>query len=453
LHSSFIKLPIDLRNSHRACSTAIQTALLCPSHRAKRILGVEGSMTSMHDLSHDAVIISGVRTPVGKFQGALSSFTATELGAHVVREAIARAAIDPASVDECVMGCVLAADLGQNPARQAALRGGLNDSVSAMTLNMVCGSGLKAVGLAAQSIATGDVEIVVAGGMESMSNAPYLLPHARRGFRMGDSAAIDSMIRDGLWCACEDTHMGISAEHVAQRYAITRKQQDAYAITSHARAAAAERDGRFAVEIASITLPASSSSDRNAPPTVVSRDESIRDEALDHPALALERLSSLRPAFLPDGTVTAGNAPGVNDAAAAVVVMSAARAASLGVKPLATIRAQATSGIAPKWVMLAPIEGVRRVLARAGWSVDSVDLFELNEAFSVQAIAVMRELGLAPDRVNVNGGAVAIGHPRGASGARILVTLIHEMIRRDVHRGVAALCLGGGNSVALAIER
>jgi acetyl-CoA C-acetyltransferase len=408
----------------------------------------------MHDESQAIVVVSAARTPVGKFQGALSSFSATELGALAVREAVARAAIDTSSVDECLMGCVLAAGLGQNPARQAALRAGLNDTVSAMTLNMVCGSGLKAVALAAQSIATGNASIVVAGGMESMSNAPYLLPQARKGFRLGDSIAVDSMIRDGLWCACEDAHMGIAAEAVAEKFSIARAEQDAYALQSHARAALAQREGRFAVEIASVTLPASRSTrNRNSTPTILSRDESIRDEALDDPTAALAALAGLRPAFKTEGTVTAGNAPGVNDAAAAVVVMSSARAASLGLKPLATIRAQATTGIAPKWVMLAPVEGVRKVLARAGWAIDSVDLFELNEAFSVQALAVMSELGLTPARVNVNGGAVAIGHPIGASGARILVTLIHEMIRRDVHRGIAALCLGGGNSVALAIER
>jgi acetyl-CoA C-acetyltransferase len=408
----------------------------------------------MHNESHDAVIVSAARTPVGKFQGALVSLSATELGAHVVREVVRRAAIDPASVDECLMGCVLAAGLGQNPARQAGLRGGLADSVSAMTLNMVCGSGLKAVALAAQSIAIGNAEVVVAGGMESMSNAPYLLPDARKGFRMGDSIAVDSLIRDGLWCANENAHMGMAAERVAEKYSITRGEQDAYAVRSHARASAAQREGRFAVEIASLTLPSNTSSrKRDAVPIILSRDESIRDEALDQPAAALAALAALRPAFKPDGTVTAGNAPGVNDAAAAVVVMSAARAATLGERPLATIRAQATSGIAPAWVMMAPVEGVRKVLRRAGWSIESVDLFELNEAFSVQAIAVMRELDVDPERVNVNGGSVAIGHPIGASGARILVTLIHEMIRRDVHRGVAALCLGGGNSVALAIER
>jgi acetyl-CoA C-acetyltransferase len=287
--------------------------------------------------------------------------------------------------------------------------------------------------------------------MESMSNAPYLLPQARKGFRIGNSVAVDSMIHDGLWCATEDTHMGIAAERVAEKYSISRAEQDAFALESHRRAAAATRAGRFAVEIASITLPVANKS--GGSPTVLTRDESTRDEALDNPTAALAALAALRPAFKPDGTVTAGNAPGVNDAAAAVVVMSAARAASLGLTPLATIRAQATSGIAPKWVMMAPVEGVRKLLGRAGWTIDSVDLFELNEAFSVQAIAVMRELGVTADRTNVNGGAVAIGHPIGASGARILVTLVHEMIRRDVHRGVAALCLGGGNSVALAIER
>lgn len=399
---------------------------------------------------HDAVIVSAARTPVGRFQGVLASLSAVELGAHVVREVVRRVSIDPASVDECLMGCVLAAGLGQNPARHAGLRGGLADSVAAMTLNMVCGSGLKAVALAAQSIAVGNAEIVVAGGMESMSNAPYLLPDARKGFRLGNSVAVDSMIRDGLWCAAEDAHMGMAAERVAEKYSITRAEQDAYALQSHARAATATREGRFAVEIASLILPAAK---KGAEPVVVAGDESIRDEALDHPAAALEALAALRPAFKPDGTVTAGNAPGVNDAAAAVLVMSAERATLLGLTPLATIRAQATTGVAPKWVMMAPVGGVRKVLLRAGWSMEAVDLFELNEAFSVQSIAVMRELGVDAARVNVNGGSVAIGHPIGASGARILVTLIHEMVRRDVHRGVAALCLGGGNSVALAVER
>ena len=327
----------------------------------------------MHDESQQAVIVSAARTPVGKFQGALSTLSAVELGAHAIRAAIARATIDPNLVDECLMGCVLTAGLGQNPARQAALRAGLADTVSATTFNMVCGSGLKAVALAAQSIATGNADIVVAGGMESMSNAPYLLPHARQGLRMGDSIAVDSMIRDGLWCACEDFHMGMTAELVAEKFSITRAQQDAYALQSHARAVAAQRAGHFAVEIASVTLPARASS-RAAAPTIVSSDESIRDQAVDDPAAALAALTALRPAFKSDGTVTAGNAPGVNDAAAAVVVMSAAKAKSLGLTPLATIRAQATSGVAPRWVMLAPITGVEKVLARAGWTTASVQV-------------------------------------------------------------------------------
>ena len=391
----------------------------------------------------EVVIVSAARTPVGKFLGALSPLSAVELGSIAVRAAIERATIDPASVTECIMGCVLTAGLGQNPARQAALRGGLTDTVSALTINMVCGSGLKAVALAAQAIALGDSEIAVAGGMESMSNAPYLLPHARKGFRMGNAQAVDSMVNDGLWCACDDQHMGMTGELVVDKHSITREQQDAYALDSHRKAAAAQQAGHFDAEIIPVTLPTK----KGEPSTIFAHDESVRVDA------SMEALSALKPAFKKDGTVTAGNAPGVNDAAAAVVLMSAERARDLNLSPLATIRAQATSGVAPRWVMLAPVTGIQKVLARAGWSIGDIDLFELNEAFSVQAIGVTRELGLSLDRVNVNGGAVAIGHPIGASGARILVTLVHEMIRRDVHRGVAALCLGGGNSVALAIER
>ena len=393
---------------------------------------------------NEVAIVSAVRTPVGKFQGAFAEMSAVELGAIAVREAVRRAGIDvvSVSVDECLMGCVLPAGLGQNPARQAALRGGIPDTVSAMTINMVCGSGLKAVALAAQAVMAGDAEVVVAGGMESMTNAPYLLPQARRGMRMGDSVAVDSMIRDGLWCACENYHMGITGENVAEKHAITREQQDAYALESHRRASAAWREGRFDAEVVSVEVPG-----KKGAVTVVKRDESVREDA------SLESLAALKPAFRKDGTVTAGNAPGVNDAAAAVVVMSTAKAASLGLKPLVTIKAQATSGVAPKWVMLAPVTGIQKVLKKAGWDRDEVDLYELNEAFSVQALGVMKELGLDASRVNVNGGAVAIGHPIGASGARVLVTLIYEMIRRDVHKGVAALCLGGGNSVALAVER
>jgi acetyl-CoA C-acetyltransferase len=393
---------------------------------------------------NEIAIVSAVRTPVGKFQGALSELSTVELGAIAVRNAIQKASVDADSVDECIMGCVLAAGLGQNPARQAALRAGIADSVAALTVNMVCGSGLRAVALAAQSIMAGDSQIVVAGGMESMSNTPYLLPSARKGMRMGDSVAVDSMIRDGLWCACDDQHMGMTAELVAQKHGITREQQDRYALESHRRAAAAWSEGRFDAEVVPVALPARK---KGGPPSVVTRDESIREDA------SLEALAALRPAFKTDGTVTAGNAPGVNDAAAALVVMSTAKAKQLGLEPLVTIKAQATSGVAPKWVMLAPVIGVQRVLEKAGWHRDDVDLYELNEAFGVQALGVTKELGLSLDKVNVNGGAVAIGHPIGASGARVLVTLIHEMIRRDAKKGVAALCLGGGNSVALAIER
>ena len=389
----------------------------------------------------DVVIVSAVRTPVGKFQGGLSEMSAVELGAVAVRAAVERAGIAAESVDECLMGCVLPAGLGQNPARQAALRGGLADTVSALTINMVCGSGLKAVALAAHAISQGDAEIVVAGGMESMSNAPYLLPGARKGLRMGDGAVVDSMIRDGLWCACEDFHMGMTGELVAEKHSITREQQDEYALASHRKAAAAWREGRFDAEVVPVEVKGKKGS------VMVTRDESVREDA------SLEALAALKPAFKKDGTVTAGNAPGVNDAAAAVVVMSAEKARELGLKPMATIRAQATSGVAPKWVMLAPVTGIKKVLERAKWSIDQVDLFELNEAFSVQALGVTKELGLGLERVNVNGGAVAIGHPIGASGARVLVTLLHEMQRRDAKKGVAALCLGGGNSVALAVER
>jgi acetyl-CoA C-acetyltransferase len=396
-------------------------------------------------MAMDVVIVSAVRTAVGKFQGGLSELSATELGAIVVREAVARSGLraeDVHLIDQCMMGCVLPAGLGQNPARQAALRGGLADTVAALTINMVCGSGLKAVALGAQAIMLGDAEIVVAGGMESMSNAPYLLPGARKGLRMGDGKVVDSMVKDGLWCACDDQHMGMTGELVAERHSITREQQDAYAVESHRRAAAAWASGKFAEEVVPVTVPG-----RKGSGTVFDRDESVREDA------SMESLAALKPAFKKDGTVTAGNAPGVNDAAAALVLMSSAKAEELGLKPLVRVKAQAMSGIAPKWVMLAPVLGVEKVLAKAGWSSDEVDLYELNEAFSVQALGVTKELGLSLDKVNVNGGAVAIGHPIGASGARVLVTLVHEMVRRDAKKGVAALCLGGGNSVALAVER
>ena len=391
----------------------------------------------------DIVIVSAVRTAVGKFQGSLSDLSAPRLGAIVVREAVSRARLEAAQVDECIMGNVVSAGLGQNPARQAALFGGLASEVSAMTINKVCGSGLKAVALAAQAIQTGNSEIVVAGGMESMTNAPYLLPQGRSGFRMGNATVVDSMVHDGLWDVFNNYHMGLTGENVAEKYGVTREEQDGYALESHHKAAKAWQEGRFDPEVVAVEIPGK----KGEPARIFRRDESVRADA------SLEALRALKPAFKKDGTVTAGNAPGVNDGAAACVLMSAGRAASLSLQPLAHIRAQATSGIDPAWVMMAPVTGVRKVLQRAGWATGDVDLYELNEAFAVQAIAVSRELGLPLDRVNVNGGAVAIGHPIGASGARCLVTLLFEMARRDVRRGVVALCLGGGNSVAMAVER
>jgi acetyl-CoA C-acetyltransferase len=388
------------------------------------------------------VIVSAVRTPTGKFLGALKDFTAPQLGALVVREAVARAGIDPALVDECIMGNVIQAGNGQNPARQAALNGGLHERVAAMTINKVCGSGLKAVMLAAQGIATGDIEIAVAGGMESMSNAPYLLPRVREGLRMGNGQLVDSLVHDGLWCSFEQCHMGLSGEVVSELYSVGRAEQDAYAAESHRKAADAANQGWFADEILPIDVPR-----KKGPPLTIDRDEAIREDT------SAEALAALKPAFKSDGTVTAGNAPGVNDAAAALVVMSADQAAALRLTPLVRIVGQATSGLAPRLVMMTPVEAVRKVAAKVGWKLADVDLFEINEAFSVQAIAVMRELGIDPARVNVHGGAVALGHAIGASGARVLTTLIYAMRRRNVTRGIAALCLGGGNGVALAIDR
>ncbi len=390
------------------------------------------------------VIISACRTPVGKFQGSLSDLSAPQLGAIVVREAVKRAGVEPKQIDECIMGNVVSAGLGQNPARQAAIFGGLAPEVGAMTINKVCGSGLKAVALAAQAIQTGESSIVVAGGMESMTNAPYLLPQARKGYRLGDAQIVDSMIRDGLWDVYNDYHMGITGENVAEKYGITREEQDEFALNSHRKAIAAIKECRLKSQIVPVGLPAKK---KGAPPAIFDKDESPREDT------TLEILRSLKPAFKKDGTVTAGNAPGVNDGAAAVVVTSASKAQELGAKPMVRIVAQATSGIDPKWVMMAPVGAVRKIWQITGWKNEDVDLYELNEAFSVQALGVMRELNLDPNRVNVNGGAVAIGHPIGASGARVLVTLIYEMIRRDVHRGIAALCLGGGNAVAMAVER
>lgn len=390
------------------------------------------------------VIVSAVRIPVGKFQGSLQPFSSPQLGALVVREAVRRAGVEPAQVDDCIMGCVLQAGLGQNPARQAAIHAGLPPEVGALTVNQVCGSGLRAVSLAAQAIQTGDAHIVVAGGMESMTNAPYLLPQARAGYRLGNGSLVDAMIHDGLWDAYNNFHMGTAAEMVAAKYGITRKEQDAFAAESHRRAAAATAEGRFRDEILPVELPPEKKGEASRK---FDADEAVR------PGTTVEVLGRLKPAFKDGGTVTAGNAPGISDGAAAVVVTSAERARELGIKPLALIRAQATSGRAPEWFSLAPIDAVRKVLTKARWAIDTVDLFELNEAFSVQALAVIRELGLDLARVNVNGGAVAIGHPIGASGARVLVTLLSAMEQRGVARGVAALCLGGGNAVAIAVER
>ena len=390
----------------------------------------------------DSVIVSAVRLPTGKFLGALKDLSAPELGGLVVKEVVTRAGIDPTIVNECIMGNVVSAGLGQNPARQAALNGGLPVQVGAVTINEVCGSGLKAVMLATQGIAAGDIEVAVAGGMESMSRAPYLLDRMREGLRLGNGLLLDAMVHDGLWCAHENWHMGMTGEVVAETYGITRQEQDTYAVESHQRAAEATRRGWFADEILPVKV-----SQKKGPATIFDHDEPVRKDT------SSQSLMKLQPAFKPDGTVTAGNAPGVNDGAAAVVVMSSDRATSLGLTPLARIVGQATSGVSPRLVMMAPVDAIRKLIDKVGWTLDSVDLFELNEAFSVQAVAVTRELGISPTRVNVHGGAVALGHPIGASGARILTTLLYAMRQRNAARGIAALCLGGGNGVTLAVER
>ncbi|HMG34276.1 MAG TPA: acetyl-CoA C-acetyltransferase [Blastocatellia bacterium] len=390
----------------------------------------------------EPVILSGARTPVGKLLGQLKTFSAVDLGVIAARAAIERARIDAATVDEVIMGNVVQAGNGQNPARQVALRAGIPDKVAALTINKVCGSGLKSVMLAANGIRVGEIEIAVAGGMESMTNAPYLLKGAREGYRLGNGELIDSMIADGLWCAFDDWHMGCTGEVVAEKYDIGRREQDEYALNSHRKAVAAAAEGKFDQEIVPIEIP-----QRKGPPLTIGSDEGPRADT------SLDALSRLKPAFKSDGTVTAGNAPGVNDGGAALVVASAAAAKRLGTTPLARIVAQSTSGIEPKLVMMAPLLAIQSTLERAGWSLSDVDLFEINEAFSVQLVAIIKELGIDPEKVNVNGGAVALGHPIGASGARILITLLYEMARRNVKRGVAALCLGGGNAVAMAIER
>jgi acetyl-CoA C-acetyltransferase len=389
----------------------------------------------------DIVIVSATRTAVGKFGGSLAKIPAPELGAIVVKEALARAGIDPAQVSEVILGQVLAAGSGQNPARQALLKAGLPKEVPGLTINAVCGSGLKAVMLAAQAIAWGDAEIVVAGGQENMSAAPHVLMNSRDGQRMGDWKMIDSMIVDGLWDVYNQYHMGVTAENVAKQHGITREQQDGLALASQQKAAAAQDAGRFKEEIVPVTIP-----QKKGDPLVFDSDEFINKKT------GAEALAGLRPAFDKSGTVTAGNASGINDGAAAVVVMSAAKAAQLGLKPLARIAAFGTSGLDPATMGMGPVPATRKVLACTGWNAADVNLFELNEAFAAQACAVNKELGIDPSKVNVNGGAIAIGHPIGASGCRILVTLLHEMKRREAKKGIAALCIGGGMGVSLAVE-
>jgi acetyl-CoA C-acetyltransferase len=393
-------------------------------------------------MSTDIVIVAATRTAVGKFGGSLAKIAATDLGALVVKEALARARLDAAQVGEVIMGQVLAAGAGQNPARQASLKAGLPKEVPALTINAVCGSGLKAVMLAAQAVHWGDSEIVIAGGQENMSASPHVLLNSRDGQRMGDWKMIDSMIVDGLWDVYNQYHMGITAENVAKAHGITREQQDALALGSQQKASAAQEAGRFKDEIVGVSIP-----QKKGEPVVFSADEFINKKT------NAEALAGLRPAFDKTGSVTAGNASGLNDGAAAVVVMSAKKAAALGLTPLARIAAFGTSGLDPATMGMGPVPASRKALERAGWKASDVDLFELNEAFAAQACAVNKALEIDPARVNVNGGAIAIGHPIGASGCRILVTLLHEMARRDAKKGLAALCIGGGMGVALAIER
>jgi acetyl-CoA C-acetyltransferase len=390
----------------------------------------------------DIVIVSAARTGVGKFGGSLAKIPAAELGAIVIRESLARAKLDPAQVGEVIMGQVLAAGAGQNPARQALIKSGIPKEVPALTINAVCGSGLKAVMLAAQAIAWGDSEIVVAGGQENMSAAPHVLMGSRDGQRMGDWKMVDSMIVDGLWDVYNQYHMGVTAENVAKQYGIDRAAQDALALASQQKAAAAQEAGKFKDEIVPVSIP-----QRKGDPLLFDTDEYVNKKT------NAEALAGLRAAFDKAGTVTAGNASGINDGAAAVVVMSAKKAAALGLKPLARIVAFGTSGLDPATMGMGPVPASRKALQRAGWNVQDVNLFELNEAFAAQACAVNKELGIDPAKVNVNGGAIAIGHPIGASGCRILVTLLHEMQRREAKKGLAALCIGGGMGVSLAVER
>jgi acetyl-CoA C-acetyltransferase len=389
----------------------------------------------------EAVIVSAVRVPTGKFLGSLKGWSAPQLGALVVREAVARAGVEPASVDEVILGHVVSAGAGQAPARQAALGAGLPTTVAALTINKVCGSGLKAVMLAAQAIAAGEADVLVAGGMESMSNCPYLLPKAREGMRLGHGEVQDSMIHDGLWDVYNDYHMGSTGEIVAEKYGVTRREQDEWALASHQKAVAAIKTGKFNAEILPVPVP-----QKKGDPVLFASDESPREDT------SLEALGRLKPAFKEGGSVTAGNAPGVNDGAAALVVVGADVAKARGLKPLARVVGQAVAGLDPSLVMMTPVPAVRKLFVKTGWSSDTVDLVELNEAFAVQSVAVCRELGLDPAKVHGTGGAVALGHPIGARGARILTTLLYALRDRGLSRGVATLCLGGGNGVALAVE-
>ncbi len=389
----------------------------------------------------EIVIVAAARTGVGKFGGTLAKVPATELGAHVIKGLIAQTGVDPALISEVILGQVLTAGVGQNAARQAVIRGGLPDHVPAMTINKVCGSGLKATHLAAQSLRCGDAEIIIAGGQENMSASPHVLNNSRDGFRMGDTKLTDTMIVDGLWDVYNQYHMGVTAENVAKKFNISRAEQDEFALASQHKAEAAQKAGKFKDEILPLEIAGKKGS------IIFDRDEYIKEGS------TLEALSSLRPAFNKEGTVTAGNASGINDGAAAVMMMSSGKAAQLGLKPLAKIRAYASAGLDPSIMGMGPVSASQLCLKRAGWTPKDLDLMEINEAFAAQAIAVNKEMGWDTSKINVNGGAIAIGHPIGASGCRILVTLIHEMIRRDAKRGLASLCIGGGMGVALAIER
>jgi len=387
-----------------------------------------------------AVIVQALRTPIGRFLGGLSTLRAPELGAHVVKSVVERSGIDPDLVEEVIMGNVLQAGVGQNPARQAALGAGLDPAVAAVTINKVCGSGLKSVMLAAQAIKCGDAEVIVAGGMESMSKAPYLLPQARIGQRLGNGKLVDAMIHDGLWDIYNDFHMGSTGELVSREYKVTREAQDEFAVASHQKAVAAIDRGDFKDEIVPVEVP-----QRKGDPTLVDTDEGPRRD------VTLEGLAKLKPAFEKDGTVTAGNASTINDGAAALLVMSESKAKELGLEPLAYIDAYGTGGMKPEWVMMAPVKAVKDLMAKTGENIETYDLIELNEAFSSQGCALIKELEINPEKLNVNGGAVALGHPIGASGARVLVTLLHAMKKRKAKRGLVSLCLGGGNAVAMTV--